>query len=470
MKKAFWLFLCTILLIGTTASTAMASPIRVALQQNASSVTFKVNAGEYTVSGGLPSRELGILEQGSTLSASYSGGSWTLSVDGETWGTVSPPIAVAESDDDDKNLLTFKSVRYRGGFGLLTKGLVINIVDMEDYLKGVVGKEIGYDAPMQALEAQAVASRSYGYANIASSASYDVAATTASQVYGGYDAEISTNGTKVVQAVENTADLVMYYEMDDGSYVLVPGFYHAHAGGYTENIENIWGVQALPYLQAVESPYDSTGPSVHNSWTVTYTPDELTELINKYKTNRSISGDFGDFTSLEIYSENRTGGGATASGRITKVVANGTKGQLIVYRDDIRSFLSIKSTLFTINNQSVTSSQDCIYVLDAVGEPVKKEWNALYSYGKDGVATLLSKITGVFVKNAAKSVNLDGASVVANTNIVINGKGWGHGVGMSQWGARGMADDGYTYEEILQHYYGGSDQTRLILAEIGSFE
>ncbi len=469
MKKAFWLFIGIIILIGAAAPAAMASPIRVALQQNATSVTIKASAGEYVITGGFPSRELGALEQGGTLSASYSGSSWILTLDGKSLGAIAPPIAIAQADSGEENLLTFKSVRYRGGFGLLTKGLVINILDMEDYLKGVVGKEIGYDAPLGAMEAQAVASRSYGYANLASNASYDVAATTASQVYGGYEAEVSTNGAKVVQAVKNTADQVMYYKMEDGSYDLVEGFYHAHAGGYTENIENIWGSQTYPYFQAVESPYDSTGPAAHNSWTVTYTPEEITALVNKYKTNRSISGDFGSFTSLEVYSENRVGGGTTASGRITKVLVNGTKGQLIVYRDDIRSLLNLKSTLFTVNNQSVTSSQDSIYVLDAVGEPVKKEWSSLYSYGKDGVTTLLSKITGVFVKNAAKTLNLDGAGVVANNNIVINGKGWGHGVGMSQWGARGMANDGYTYDEILQHYYGGADSGRLILTEYGSY-
>ncbi len=119
------------------------------------------------------------------MSASYSGSSWTLTLDGKSLGAIAPPIAIAQADSGEENLLTFKSIRYRGGFGLLTKGLVINILDMEDYLKGVVGKEIGYDAPLGAMEAQAVASRSYGYANLAGNASYDVAATTASQVYGG---------------------------------------------------------------------------------------------------------------------------------------------------------------------------------------------------------------------------------------------------------------------------------------------
>ena len=467
IKKACWLLLTTILFITFCVAPACASTIRVALQKSAASITLQAVSGDYSISGGLPSRDLADLPQGSTLQATYSAGTWTLQIDGDEIGSYAPPIAIAAQDSDC--LMSYQNTRYRGGFGLMSSGLLNNVVDMEDYLRGVIGKEMGYDAPMAALEAQAVASRSYAYVNLDVGASYDVSATTASQVYGGYDAEVGTNGAKVVEAVENTADLVMYYENDNGAYELVEGVYHAHAGGYTENSENVWGGEGAPYLKAVASPYDTTGPAAHNQWQVTYTGEEITNLVNQYKNNRNISGDFGSFTSMEVSYDNRIGGGVTASGRATKVVVNGTKGQLTVYRDDIRSLLNLKSTLFTVNNQGATgAAQETIYIQNAVGNPVEKSWRNLFSWGKDGIATLLSNVSGVFVKGGNQTISLDGTSTVANTNIVIDGKGWGHGVGMSQWGARGMANDGYTYEEILQHYYGGNDAARLKITEVGN--
>ena len=223
IKKACWLLLTTILFITFFVAPACASTIRVALQKSATSITLQAVSGDYSISGGLPSRDLADLPQGSTLQATYSAGTWTLQIDGDEIGSYAPPIAIAAQDSDC--LMSYQNTRYRGGFGLMSSGLLNNLVDMEDYLRGVIGKEMGYDAPMAALEAQAVASRSYAYVNLDVGASYDVSATTASQVYGGYDAEVGTNGAKVVEAVENTADLVMYYENDNGAYELVEGVY-----------------------------------------------------------------------------------------------------------------------------------------------------------------------------------------------------------------------------------------------------
>ena len=142
-------------------------------------------------------------------------------------------------------------------------------------------------------------------------------------------------------------------------------------------------------------------------------------------------------------------------------------------RDAIRTLLgSLKSTLFTINSQTSSSTATgggTIYITDYSGGTVRKETSSLHVATKDQAATTLSDTSGVYIESASGVTNVSGPIVTANNTITIKGKGWGHGVGLSQWGAIGMAKEGYRCEEILRHYYGGEEPGNLIITEVGTY-
>lgn len=139
---------------------------------------------------------------------------------------------------------------YRGYLSIQTKGnklTVINNVDMEDYIKGVVPSEMPSSWEIEALKAQAIAARSYALANLGKRASlgFDLKDTPEDQAYGGASAEtVKTNA-----AVEETRDLVLTY-----NYKVVSAYYSASAGGHTINAKDVWGAD-VPYIRSVPS-YD----------------------------------------------------------------------------------------------------------------------------------------------------------------------------------------------------------------------
>ena len=124
---------------------------------------------------------------------------------------------------------------------------VINNVDLEDYIKGVVPSEMPSSWELEALKAQAIAARSYALANLGKRASlgFDLKDTPEDQAYGGASAETS----KTNSAVLETDGLVLTY-----NYKVVPAYYSASAGGHTLNAKQAWGSD-LPFIRAVPS-YD----------------------------------------------------------------------------------------------------------------------------------------------------------------------------------------------------------------------
>lgn len=141
-----------------------------------------------------------------------------------------------------------KSKWYRGSFmiyntnGFLT---VINHVDIEDYIKGVVPSEMPSSWNFEAHKAQAIAARSYALANMGkrSSAGYDLKDTPEDQAYGGATAEsLRTN-----KAVEDTKGIVLIYGLK-----IIPAYYSASAGGQTSSSADVW-MRNLPYLKSVPS-------------------------------------------------------------------------------------------------------------------------------------------------------------------------------------------------------------------------
>lgn len=132
---------------------------------------------------------------------------------------------------------------------------VINDIDLEDYLKGVVPSEMPSGWELEALKAQAIAARSYALANLGKRASlgFDLKDTPEDQAYGGASAETS----KTNEAVESTTGLVLTYNMK-----VVPAYYSASAGGQTINASAAWG-NDLPFIRSVPSYDDNVKKNGH---------------------------------------------------------------------------------------------------------------------------------------------------------------------------------------------------------------
>jgi stage II sporulation protein D len=303
---------------------------------------------------------------------------------------------------------------------------------------------------------------------------YDVSASSSSQLYGGYTAESADGGKLIVAAVNDTAHKVLYY---NGS--VIEAVFSSSAGGYTACNEIVWGGTALPYLRSVPSPYDADYSFA--SWEVTYTAAELKSLAESYMKRIGQSGSFGSFVRLEI-SYTDGSGSNTVSGRATKATLIGSSGSVSATNDAVRTMLGLKSNLFKVYDSAAKASADTastidkVYVLNAEGNLVERFWQELVAVNSAGVTQVLGDLTAASMRSSAGLTSFNATSgssggltsvSLQSGSIIIKGSGYGHGVGMSQYGAIGMAKAGYTAEEILRHYYGGENSSLLVIRNIG---
>lgn len=330
--------------------------------------------------------------------------------------------------------------KYRDFVGFLVKKdgtLLINHVEIENYLYGVVPKEVGASFPMESLKAQAVAARTYALSNINKhkNEGFDVCDTTHCQVYGAMNAEqLSTN-----QAVNETKNLVVYYEGK-----MAETTFHSNNGGYTESNKDAWGGSALGYLIAKEDKFSLNSPN--SSWTVRLT---LQEMNSKLLSAGINIGELIDMEVLEI-SEGK---------RVLKLRIKGSLKDEIISGSKLRTILGnteMKSTFFNINKEGTSSSTET-YIIDGnSSKPIEVNLNNVTIIdGKDVKTNLKTGNTTAIGENGSKDIANNHNT--GTTGFVFEGKGYGHGVGMSQYGAMEMAKQGYNFEEILKYYYTGVD-------------
>ncbi|HEY8343934.1 MAG TPA: SpoIID/LytB domain-containing protein [Bacillota bacterium] len=289
------------------------------------------------------------------------------------------------------------------------KGItVINRLSLEEYLYSVLPAEMPASWPQEALRAQAIAARSYVLANMGSFAQrgFDVMGSVLSAAYKGAKNETQ----KTNWAVDTTRGQVMTY---NGK--VISAFFSANSGGYTESQKSVWGSDN-PYLQAVPdkllpqkdgrfSPYQlyqwvKTRPRTYSANSTSSYRWQVLVPAADIENRLGLGDKVGRITAI-------TTAGRGISGRIEKVIIKGENGDYELTGDlNIRNKLGgLRSTLFVV-------------------EP---------KYGKSGLPEF----------------------------FLFTGAGWGHGVGMCQTGASGMAAAGYKGEEILTHYYSGVEITTL---------
>ncbi len=146
----------------------------------------------------------------------------------------------------------------------LAASKIVNAVALDDYVRGVVAGEMPASWPAQALEAQAVAARTYALTSDVGGAAFDVYDDTRSQVYGGVGAETAATDA----AVAATSGQVVTYHG-----ALAATYFFASSGGYTENVENVWaGSTPEPWLRGVPDPYDGAGGDPYHRWLIGLSP------------------------------------------------------------------------------------------------------------------------------------------------------------------------------------------------------
>jgi stage II sporulation protein D len=275
---------------------------------------------------------------------------------------------------------------------------------MDDYLRGVVPLEIGNrtSAEIAAVQAQAVAARTYAYKHLNEARPFDMYATVQDQVYGGVDAEKPLPDT----AIETTRDVVVLY---NGQPITTP--YHSTCGGSTAGVSEVWYDQPdQPYLRPVSDKIPGSSgyycdPSPRFSWTQTYDAAGLRAVMEKYLANYTNAPKANLGRVADVREQGRT-----ASGRVAALTVQTESGSYTLRGNDIRFVLRdpkgaiLNSTLFSL-----------------------------------AVATSGGEVS----------------------SLTLNGRGYGHGIGMCQWGAIGRARAGQNYRTILETYYPGTTIGRI---------
>ena len=354
-------------------------------------------------------------------------------------------LAVRPGVDDSVQTTTwFKGYKYYGSFQYQRSGsslTVCNVLPLEDYLKGVVSNEMSDSWPLEALKAQAVCARTYARIQMDgskhTSQGFDLCNTNCCQVYGG----LNTAGENTDQAVEETAGLCVWY---DGA--LAETTYFSSDGGATESSENVW-TSAVPYLRGVTDPYEaSVADQISNyNWTVTFTADELTQRLRDsgYQCAQVV-----DFQVTQT----------TATGNALVVTVTDADGKSWLFsKEKARTFFGLRSQRFTITGGGGGSSGEGGYAL-AGGGTLDSVSGAYTIDGTGTVSTVTGTpyvITGDGIGALGPGTAGTGTAGTGSGTFTVSGSGWGHNVGMSQWGAYAMAKQGYTFQDILTFYYTG---------------
>jgi len=202
---------------------------------------------------------------------------------------------------------------------------LINVLDLETYLRGVIPSEMPKDWPEDALRAQTIASRTWTLFQIKTHAKnpYDVTKDIFSQVYGGASVESETTD----QAIDDTRGVILLYQKQ-----LYESYYHSCCGGHTANVLTVWPKYEyiVPSLQGVKDPYCAMTP--YSSWRISFTKAQIVSAFQK-----AFPG--ADFSSLQEIVPLEVG----PSGHASKVRLMMAKGNTEISADGLRKFLGVQS-------------------------------------------------------------------------------------------------------------------------------
>ena len=350
-----------------------------------------------------------------------------------------------EVQSNDPRGIWLGSRRYRGRLQFLVRRgqvQVINHLGIETYLASVVGSEMPHRWPLPALQAQAVAARTYALRQRGKAGDFDVKATVSSQVYRGVESETPST----IEAVESTRSLVLVH-----AGRLINAVFHSSSGGATEPSGEVWRNQ-LPYLVSV-ADHDQHSP-VHR-WNKRFDDDALRDLFRET----------GGVKRLQVLKTSSTG-------RVRTARVQGPRGSLVLTGRELRRRLGLKSTMvqFELINDSPDAStasatataQNDPQASTHAAPPLIGLWRDSAS-GPDTTSSTSGRLAALLPPPPLPPLNRSVLNKprpdlrVGEMVLEARGQGFGHGVGMSQWGAHGLALQGADFREILLHYYRGAE-------------
>lgn len=339
------------------------------------------------------------------------------------------PVRLVPRPSPTPNYGSYKGLTYRGEMEIMIspadqKLAVVNVVNLEDYLLGVVPREMEPSWPLEALKAQAVAARTFTLNNLGKRASegYSLTDTESDQVYGGVTAERPGS----TQAVLSTKGQVVTF-----NGLMISTYYFGSSGGYTENNEYIWSGTPRDYLRAVPDQ-DKWPGNFRYLWVDRFTTEELVQAL------KAKNQDVGAVLDVKP-------GAASPSGRPAQWQVVGSSRTATFTMEGFRWLLGLYS--------HATSAKY------TAGRTYQTTESVSVAGANRAVQT--RSVQGVYVVGAARTAQAaQGAVTAAGSQptgyLEVTGGGNGHRVGMSQWGAYGLAQFGFDHVKILTHYYRGT--------------
>jgi stage II sporulation protein D len=393
-----FLFVVTFFFISCTPSKRFAkkevtsiktSELRILLNDFSASEFLNIESSVY-LNG--ETNRLAQVQAGNKASCFVNNGNINLTVNGNNYSGQKFFLSPAENDA----IVKINGIRYRGKIQVSSSNNsidLINIVNLEDYVKGVMSREMPLgknNENYEALKALAVCVRTYAIRKTKDGKVYfDLYDDTHDQVYGGVDAENPLSN----KAAEETENLILKYKSQPALL-----YYHSTCGGYTESSENVFTQDPVPYLISIkdgDEPYCKISPRFQ--WEEVYTKDEIISRLKDYSLLDNTNYELEDISINSKFESGRV-----AELEIKVVDDQGEQKTLLLKGNEIRSILR------TADGNNIL-------------------WSTMFDLS------------------------------IKSNSVVLTGKGFGHGVGLCEWGAIALSRKGWNYKEILGHYYPGTN-------------
>jgi stage II sporulation protein D len=327
---------------------------------------------------------------------------------------------------------TINNQSYRGSLEFIINDdgnsmMVINIVPLETYLAGVVPAEMPGYWEAESLKAQAIASRTYCLyikSRFGKNRNWDIKATQANQVYKGIAAETM----RTTNAVNATTGMVLCCEDESGDCRQFPAYYSSVCGGHTENAQDVFG-ESAPVLKGVDCPYcrQITKLSLFYWPMATFHKKYVTEkLVDRYPNLK----DLGQIEKIEPAKENSYDSTILRDGLLPRT-------------SNFKRIVSVKLTGSARQTSKLSGRE--------INEPNLPPAAAKTAYLRAEDFRLAIDPTGSKIQSTSCII-----LSLEKEFIFLDGRGFGHGVGLCQYGARQMAREGKTAQQILDFYYPGS--------------
>lgn len=367
--------------------------VRVLLNGSIPSEFLKIESSVYLYQ---KEDKIALIKAGNTINCFENYGRARLTINNENFDGDKFFLSSAEND----GIIKVNGKRYRGKIQISSSSNsvdIINVLNLEDYVKGVLAKEmpLGKDEEnLEALKALAICVRTYAAQKMKDGKVYfDLYSDTRDQVYGGVDAESPLSN----KAAEETKNLILEY---NGSQSII--FYHSTCGGYTESSQNVFTKENVIYLTSIKDgsePYCKISPRFE--WTETYSKELIISRLKSYSLLDNLNYRLEDISIISRFN----------SGRVNemeiKVVGDGGEEKSIIIKGN-----EIRNIIRTADGKMIL-------------------WSNLFDLS------------------------------LRSNSIVLTGKGFGHGVGLCQWGAIALSRNGWSYKDILNHYYPGTEAGKL---------